>query len=225
MNRIINKYEICVLSSEEKIELMEVFASLYKKNAIENNKTKETLIEFSEVIANISNNLLPIKLEYLKGFEPYVIKYVPKLAKEYICITGRRNISTTVLETSYGDNSFWVGYSFYDLALGEQVYSYEIIELEEFPKKIKFKRKTLLRSIKEKELARLIIECMQSDNDMIFVEKDEFSETEISEIKNQVQTLGEIVPEINEYIAYDEEDDVAITIYGGIITLFEFLIN
>ena len=127
-------------------------------------------------------------------------------------------------KTSYENETNWITYSIGD------VYAYEISEaFEEGDEKIlqdmidkkivnfyeKFINKKTIKEV-HPTLADMIINCLQSDNDMWFVEYGEISEKEIELVKKEVERF-----KLQEYVTFDE-DDCAVTVYGGVITEFLF---
>lgn len=138
-----------------------------------------------------------------------------------------------IMDTSYEDGSCWIEY-----LLDEMFYGYihsddisdDLEELEEGMEeevqgwidceKINPANLFMKRTIDSilPELAKLIEECRQSDNDMWFVEYEDVEEQnlDVEKIEKEVERLG-----LEGYVTFDE-NDCAITVYGGVITQFLF---
>lgn len=129
-------------------------------------------------------------------------------------------------ETSFEDGSYLIQYSINDR------YGYEIEykmsnkaeKKEEYNNKVtklRLTSKILIENCSNK-LKKLIIGCLDSDNDMLFIEYDdliEFIESDKSDIQEiELRKLEEEVfkKELNKYIEFGE--DAVVTVYGGIIT-------
>lgn len=70
-------------------------------------------------------------------------------------------------------------------------------------------------------LANLIIECLQSENEMWYVDYDDMEELEVTQemledLKRETGRLG-----IREYVSIDD-GEYAVCVYGGVITKFLF---
>lgn len=127
-----------------------------------------------------------------------------------------------IMETSYEDGTSWVEY----ICNGK--YGYEIIEdIKEIKSfnEIQICNKPNL-NICSNYLAEIIEECRQSENEMWFVEWEDLEEilsNDEGDIKSFLAILKDEVEklELSDYIKF-EEDGVAITVYGGVITKFLF---
>ena len=133
-----------------------------------------------------------------------------------------------IFNTTFADQTCWVAYRFMD-KLG-----YEIINERNRDKKdrllflcnsnrrlnTKFSHKKLISQCSE-YLQQIAIESLQSENEMLFVEYDEFYQIPMHEtIMNNLQQ--EIVDlKLQDYIKFDE-DGCAISVSGAIITCFLF---
>ena len=123
-----------------------------------------------------------------------------------------------VMETSYEDSTWWVGYSIGD------IHSIAIIEA---PTKLEAINETLSiydtladkRDLKECSdlLQDLILECNSSDNDMLYVESDDITKEQVDQLQNEVLKLG-----LENYVDFYTEDETPVIIYGGIATEFKY---
>lgn len=138
-----------------------------------------------------------------------------------------------IMDTSYEDGSCWIEYlldeMFYGFIHSDDI-SDDLEELEEGMEeevqgwidceKINPANLFMKRTIDSilPELAKLIEECRQSDNDMWFVEYEDVEEQnlDVEKIEKEVERLG-----LEGYVTFDE-NDCAITVYGGVITQFLF---
>lgn len=111
-----------------------------------------------------------------------------------------------VTRTSYEDNSYWVHYEI-DGKIG-----YEIIET-----------KPILEEACSPYLASIIKDCLQSENEMWFVEFDDEEFDELNQDENFLPNLELEVKKLglDDYIKFGE-DECHITVYGGVITKFLF---
>lgn len=112
----------------------------------------------------------------------------------------------SLMKTTFDDDSYWIGYE-----INGKI-GYELVN-----------SKPILEEACSPYLASVITECLQSENEMWFVEYDdeEFNELNQDELflpklKLEVRDLG-----LDDYIRFDE-DECHITVYGGIITKFLF---
>ena len=123
-----------------------------------------------------------------------------------------------VIETSYEDSTWWVGYS-----IGA-IHSIALIQAEN---KLEAINETIaiydtLSDKKDLEecsdlLKELILECNASDNDMLYVENDDISKEKIDQLQKEVSNLG-----LENYVDFYTEDETPIIIYGGIATEFKY---
>ena len=139
-----------------------------------------------------------------------------------------------IMETSYEDGTNWVEYK-----IGNR-WGYEITEevaegdegiYQSWIDSEKVNTKNLVEKINIENcsiyLAEIIENCRQSDNEMWFVEFEDLEEvvgtTEEDVIENFLLELQEetIKLGIEDYVNFNE-DDCAITVYGGVITKFLF---
>lgn len=111
-----------------------------------------------------------------------------------------------ITQTTYDDNSVWITYE------TNGKVGYELVET-----------KPNLKEACSPYLASIIMDCLQSENEMWFVEDDDEEFNELCEDENflpdlyaEVQRLG-----LDDYIRFGE-DGCHITVYGGIITRFLF---
>lgn len=121
-----------------------------------------------------------------------------------------------VIETSYEDSTWWVGYS-----IGA-IHSIALIQAEN---KLEAINETIAiydtlsdkKDLKECSdlLQTLILECNASDNDMLYVSC--ISEESINELQKEVLKLG-----LENYVEFYAEDETPIIIYGGIATEFKY---
>lgn len=155
-----------------------------------------------------------------------------------------KNIKITgIMETSYEDGSYWVEYSVEgklgyeiitpnekdDFNNGDEGYYNGVFKecLERAYNTIEALNKTATEKFYNvccgEYLSELIENCRQSDNEMWFVEYDELKEdVEDGKIKSTEELIDVVgILGLNEYIKFDE-DDCAITIYGGVITKLLF---
>lgn len=83
-----------------------------------------------------------------------------------------------------------------------------------------------VKDCKNGYLAKIIGNCMQSENNMWFCEYEDIAEIVGSDEKKQQLFLEKVEKEVENlglkgYISFNE-DDAAITVYGGVITKFLF---
>ena len=111
-----------------------------------------------------------------------------------------------ISETTYDDNSYWITYE-----INGNV-GYEIVH-----------QKPILDEACSPYLASIIKDCLQSENEMWFVEDDDEEFEELNQDENFLPNLELEVKKLGleDYIRF-EEDDCHITVYGGVITKFLF---
>lgn len=125
--------------------------------------------------------------------------------------------------TSYEDGSRWLEYTI------DGRYAYEVLEKSDELTKEDLELRALEKidiNNCSSNLKRYILECLESENEMFFLEFEDAAadaaemkkDTEIylQELYNEVVNLR-----INEYVEFTE-DDAALILYGGIITRFIF---
>ena len=150
--------------------------------------------------------------------------------KGYGGVGAMKNIEIfRIMDTTYEDNTSWIEYRVNDS------FGYEIIdgEEQEHSKEQIGKVFNGIESINDmlankksinkcSDFLRTIIEeCRQSDNEMWFVEYEDLEDIENKEefILKLDDEIFEL--ELGDYITINE-DGVAITVYGGVITQFLF---
>ena len=129
-----------------------------------------------------------------------------------------------IMETTYENGTYWIEYTTdgqygYELNTrfkpGDEKKLQELIIAGEYNVD-KMECKPSIGACSER-LGGYIKECLESENEMWFVENDEeISQEEILEIAKEVEKLG-----LEQYVTF-YKDDCKITIYGGIITEFLF---
>lgn len=125
--------------------------------------------------------------------------------------------------TSYEDGSRWLEYTI------DGRYAYEVLEKSDELTKEDLELRALEKidiNNCSSNLKRYILECLESENEMFFLEFEdaaadaaatgEDTEIYLQELYNEVVNLR-----INEYVEFTE-DDAALILYGGIITRFIF---
>ena len=84
-------------------------------------------------------------------------------------------------------------------------------------------QKPILEETCSPYLASIIQDCLQSENEMWFVEDDDEEFEELNQDENFLPNLELEVKKLGlEYYIRFEEDDCHITVYGGVITKFLF---
>lgn len=130
-----------------------------------------------------------------------------------------------IMETTFGNGTSWIVYSInngknYGYAItevfkkGDEEIVQQAIDVEKVNPKPMIE-KPLIEDVNQ-VLRDLIQNVLNSDNEMWFVEYDEITKEEIETVQEEVERF-----KLQEYVTFDE-DDCAITIYGGIITEFLF---
>lgn len=125
--------------------------------------------------------------------------------------------------TSYEDGSRWLEYTV------DGRYAYEVLEKSDELTKEDLELRALEKidiNNCSSNLKRYILECLESENEMFFLEFEdaaadaaatgEDTEIYLQELYNEIVNLR-----INEYVEFTE-DDAALILYGGIITRFIF---
>lgn len=125
---------------------------------------------------------------------------------------------TRIQKTGYDDGTYWIEYR-----TNAGHYGYEL--LEEGQEIVDIIGKPNL-SVCSKITQELIENCLESENEMWFVEQDEIDEYIETYEKTQSELIEEIETDINQFELSDyikfNEDGCIVTVYGGIITKFEF---
>lgn len=135
---------------------------------------------------------------------------------------------TSIDKTTYEDGTHWINYT-YKNAKGEEYLGIELTssyqkgdekELQDIIDGEKVNTKYMMDKPLVKETVKvfkdLLINTLHSDNEMWFVEYGELSEEEIKLVEKEAERFN-----VQDYVKFDE-DDCAVTIYGGIITKFLF---
>lgn len=125
--------------------------------------------------------------------------------------------------TSYEDGSRWLEYTI------DGRYAYEVLEKSDELTKEDLELRALEKidiNNCSSNLKRYILECLESENEMFFLEFEdaaadaaatgEDTEIYLQELYNEIVNL-----KISEYVEFTE-DDAALVLYGGIITRFIF---
>ena len=125
--------------------------------------------------------------------------------------------------TSYEDGSRWLEYTV------DGRYAYEVLEKSDELTKEDLELRALEKidiNNCSSNLKRYILECLESENEMFFLEFEDAAadaaatgediEIYLQELYNEIVNLR-----INEYVEFTE-DDAALILYGGIITRFIF---
>lgn len=131
-----------------------------------------------------------------------------------------------VMETTFENDTFWIEYQ-YNGAISYEISSSvdentDIKILEEAinsnPKLIeKYTNKPHIDSVTNPILKNVIIECLQSDNEMWYVDYDEMEEESITE-EDLVNLKADVFNlKLKEDISVDD-GEYAICVYGGVIT-------
>ncbi|MBQ3422507.1 MAG: hypothetical protein IJH34_12805 [Romboutsia sp.] len=122
-----------------------------------------------------------------------------------------------VMETSYEDSTYWVGYSInnlHSIALVEADNNLEAINETVAIYDTVADKKSL--EVCSDLLRGLILECSASDNDMLYVDEDEITDKEVKQLQEEISNLG-----LGGYVEF-YNNDTSVTFYGGIITEFSF---
>lgn len=141
-------------------------------------------------------------------------------------------VVNNIMATTYEDGTCWVEYKVGD-KLG-YIISDKITEKDSFDELgVKFNKiikdqltgKPDISSCGE-FLAGIIEDCRQSDNEMWFVETEDLEDVHCIDPENQEKFLEDLEEDIkrlglSEYIRV-KEDCNAVTVYGGVITMFLF---
>ena len=140
-----------------------------------------------------------------------------------------------ITETSYGDSTCWIEYLVknedgYNFNLGYEITDKvtdesPISEVEDAvnndPERLnKLSSKPLFSTCSD-YLELLIKECMESENEMWFVEYEDMEDLEVTQ--EMLDSLAEEVAgmDLKLYVVVDD-GECAVTVYGGIITKFLF---
>ena len=125
---------------------------------------------------------------------------------------------TRIQKTGYDNGTNWLEYR-----TNKGHYGYELITQDQEVVDIIGKPNLSQCS---KITQELIENCLESENEMWFVEQDEMDEYIETYEKPQYELIEEIESDINQFELSDyikfNEDGCLVTVYGGIITKFEF---
>lgn len=128
-----------------------------------------------------------------------------------------------MIETSYEDGSCWIEYIIEKNKIGYIHYYTENEDMKDLLEHYYNTNEKLNEMLTDKPsisvcsnyLRELIEECMESENEMWFVEEEDIDNESLEKVKQEVDNL-----KLSEYITFNE--DAAITIYGEVITKFLF---
>lgn len=151
-----------------------------------------------------------------------------------------RNVKlVSVTETTFGDETCWVEYKVDGLTGYEIMHAYtdckdmdlqlmeDLLNTETIYDALSNKLTKRAFSLDEIDsyLYEIINACRQSDNEMIFIEKDDERLNDLIALNPSFLDVLEVAVDtssLNDYIKFNE-DDCLITVYGGVISkvLFE----
>ena len=202
---------------------------------------KITLKEYN----NISNDYKGVFMDYqgnlphLKGKKTILHRGENETelifeGRDFIIIDDEKINILDILDTTYEDNTQWVEYCIngkYGYEIESNISGSDMILIEKKYNDIRNKKNLIeKKNIDECSmyLHRLIEECRQSENEMLYIEYEDIESffdmcKSIEDIENAILGLKKEIHnlKIYDYIVFDE-NDCLITVYGDVITRFLF---
>lgn len=131
---------------------------------------------------------------------------------------GIKKLEVTQIEyTTYEDGSCWIHYK-----IDDEKFGYALADVDKLNEPFNDIKKLIQKpnvEICSEQLKRLVYECLQSENEMWYVDEEdmEYYGYNLDALEDEIDKLN-----ISQYIEINEDDCDIITVYGGIITKFLF---